>query len=84
MTLSRCRTSRAFVGSNRGMRVRFAPTEMAAFIPTVWPNEWNSGRPPKTTSSGPTSTRPTEISALRLMLAWVSSAPLGVPVVPEV
>ena len=53
-------------------------------MPTVCPKEWKSGSPPKTMSSVDTSTSPTLISALRAMLAWVSSAPFGLPVVPEV
>src|SRR5207248_6518243 len=43
--------------TNRGTRVRQAPTRTAAFSPQVCPNEWNSGSPPKMTSSGPMATR---------------------------
>ncbi len=84
VTLSRWSTSRALVGSKRGISVIVPPAAMVEFIPTVWPNEWNSGRPPKTTSSGVKSIMLTQISALRAMFAWVSSAPLGRPVVPDV
>ena len=51
----------------------------------VWPKEWKSGRPPKTMSPAPISEVVREAtSALRWRLAWVSSAPFGLPVVPEV
>ena len=52
---------------------------------TVWPKEWKRGSEPRTTSPSRTSVIVSpEISALRLRLRWVSSAPLGLPVVPEV
>jgi len=85
VTWSRWITSNAVAGSNRGTRVRQAPLPTAAFSPQVWPKEWNSGRQPMTTSSGPRSNRVVaDTAALRRRLAWVSSAPLGLPVVPEV
>ena len=70
--------------SNRGTIVRQAPAATEAFSPQVWPNEWNSGSAPSTTSPAASENGPAEISALRIRLAWVSSAPLGVPVVPDV
>ena len=52
---------------------------------TVWPKEWKSGRAPRTTSPALTSEVVREaMSALRERLKWVSSAPFGLPVVPEV
>ena len=72
-------------GSNRGSRLRDAPDATAALSVQVCPNEGNSGSPPKITSSAVSrnrSVRPT--SVLRARLAWVSSAPFGWPVVPEV
>ena len=56
-----------------------------AFMPQVRPNTWNSGRQPMITSSGPRSSSVVAVtSALLVRLAWVSSAPLGWPVVPDV
>ncbi len=52
---------------------------------TVWPKEWKSGRAPRTTSPAAISqVVREETSALRKRLRWVSSAPFGLPVVPEV
>ena len=53
--------------------------------PQVSPKTWNSGSAPITTSSGPIWIRVRAVtSALPASPAWVSSAPLGLPVVPEV
>src|SRR5262249_54440170 len=85
VTRPRAINSSAFSGVNRDTRVRRAPTRTAVLRPQVWPKEWNSGRPPKMTSSGPTWTRSVAVtSTLDTRLAWVSSAPLGRPVVPDV
>ncbi len=86
MTVQRSRwsTSSALVGSKRGSRVIVPPARTVAFIPTVWPNEWNSGSPPKTTSSGVNRIMLTHSWALLAMFAWLSSAPFGLPVVPDV
>ena len=85
VTLSRPITCSAFTGSNRGIRVSVAPEAMAAFSPQIIPNTWNSGRQPITTSSGPISIRVRAVTAWFLFRpAWVSSAPFGFPVVPEV
>ena len=85
VTPSRSITFSAVAGSNRGISVRHAPDTTAALSPQVCPKLWNSGRQPITTSSGPISISVVvDTVALRCMLAWVSSAPLGVPVVPEV
>ena len=48
------------------------------------PNTWNSGKTAITTSSGWTSNRRPGMSAFMYSWMWVSSAPLGRPVVPEV
>ncbi len=85
VTLSRPMTSRAFVASKRGTSVRQAPLSTAALSPQVRPKQWKSGRQPITTSSSLSSTRVSALTAaLVIMLAWVSSAPFGWPVVPEV
>ena len=71
--------------SNRGSRVRHAPAATATLSATVCPNTWNSGSPPKITSSGRAWTMSVRVTSVLLMrLPWVSSAPFGWPVVPEV
>ena len=61
------------------------PATTQAFIPQVCPNEWNSGSAPNiTVPAAPTSKRSRDASQLRSMLLCVSSAPFGVPVVPDV
>ena len=77
--------SSTWTGSNLGSRVRVPPAATVAFSPQVRPNTWNSGRQPIVTSSGPPRSRVRAVRvALRISPAWVSSAPLGRPVVPEV
>ncbi len=77
--------SSAFVGSKRGIIDRQAPTETEPLRPQVCPKEWNSGSAPSRTSSSVAwaSVRAASSQFLR-RFACVSSAPLGVPVVPEV
>ncbi len=76
---------RACSASNRGSRVRHAPAATATLSATVCPNTWNIGRPPKMTSSGRARTMSArDTSVLLMRLRWVSSAPFGWPVVPEV
>ena len=85
VTCSFSMTSIAAAGSKRGMRASEAPAMVAALRPTTRPKTWNSGRQPMMTSSGVICWMTSaERSALRWMLRWVSSAPLGRPVVPEV
>ncbi|SLH23602.1 Uncharacterised protein [Mycobacteroides abscessus subsp. abscessus] len=48
------------------------------------PAMWNSGEVQKPTDSGVISMARIQVSAWAFMLAWVSTAPLGLPVVPEV
>ena len=76
--------SSAFSGSKRGSIVTVAPLQTAEFIVQVWPNEWKSGSAPSSTSPVPNSAKPPTTWQLRFRLAWVSSAPLGWPVVPLV
>ncbi len=58
------------------------------FMPTVCPKEWNSGSAiRKACCSGgmvELRTSPLLWMAFITMLSWLSSAPLGCPVVPEV
>ncbi len=77
--------SSAFPASNLGSRVSVPPPTMVAFRPQVRPKTWNSGRQPMVTSPGSAFSRVAAVSsALRLRPECVSSAPLGLPVVPEV
>ena len=62
-----------------------APASTPAFSEQVSPKTWNSGRQPMITSSGvPSSSVSWVVRALLFRPAWVSSAPFGWPVVPEV
>ena len=77
--------SSALPGSKRGISVSIAPKATATFIAQVCPKAWNSGSAPRITSSSVTCTSVIPVtSALRRRFSCVSSAPLGVPVVPEV
>ena len=71
-------------GSKRGASTIIAPTATTEFICTVWPKVWNSGSAISCTSVLSSRVSATQHSALVTMLACESSAPLGVPVVPEV
>ena len=84
-TLSASQIRSACSGSNLGSRVMHAPEYIAQFIAQVCPNEWNSGSPPNRTSPGPLGISvSTEVITLVRRFSWLSSAPLGLPVVPEV
>ena len=79
-------SSSAAAASKRGISATQAPREIAGFITPDWPRTWESGAAPKTTSPGIQSqqrpgqrTRPSRRSP-----SWVSSAPFGSPVVPDV
>ena len=85
VTESRSMISSALPGSNLGSSVSVPPAVTVAFSPQVRPKTWNSGRQPIITSSGLLFSRVSAVSrALRARPPWVSWAPLGVPVVPEV
>jgi hypothetical protein len=84
VTLSRWMISSALAGSKRGTIDSSPPTAIVAFRPQVWPKEWNSGSAPRTTSSAVVWARSIMPWALARRFAWVSSAPLGLPVVPDV
>ena len=77
--------SSALFGSKRGISDRQAPTRTELLSPHVWPNVWNSGSAPSSTSSSDASASlVAEMSQFVWRLSWLSSAPLGVPVVPDV
>jgi hypothetical protein len=85
VTWSRPKISSALSGSKRGSMVTVAPMQTAAFIVQVCPKEWNSGSAPSSTSSALSSPRFADTPAQFLYrFACVSSAPFGLPVVPEV
>ena len=85
VTLSRSMISSALSGSKRGSIVTVAPTLTALFIVHVCPNEWNSGSAPRSTSSSVISPSFSETPLEFLeRFACVSSAPFGLPVVPDV
>ena len=85
VTRSRAMISSAFAGSKRGSIVTVLPLATLAFIVHVCPNEWKSGSAPRSTSSRESvASVPATVPQLRRRLPWVSSAPFGLPVVPEV
>lgn len=72
-----------FVPSNRGNNTRVPPFKRQ-LSSTDMPKEWNRGNTPSDTSSGCESNNSEPIMRFMRMFEWVSSAPLGRPVVPEV
>ena len=82
---SRAMISSALSGSNRGIIEIIARLQMPAFSVHVWPKLWNSGSAPSSLSSSVISPSVDAATVQFLYrLAWVSSAPLGLPVVPDV
>ena len=75
---------RTAAGSNRGISDIVQPNRTQTFRMLDRPNTWNSGSTVMTMSSGCTSNRRPGMSAFMYSCMWVSSAPLGRPVVPEV
>ena len=84
VTRSRSMISSALPGSKRGSRVSTPPTAIVALSAQVWPKEWNNGSAPSMTARSSIPKRPTTTSTLRSRFSCVSSAPFGVPVVPDV
>ncbi len=81
---SRLTTSSTFVASKRVTRDRVAPKRTPTLSRLDIPNTWNSGSTTRVTSSERMpNTRP---GVSLFMYSWkcVSSAPFGVPVVPDV
>ncbi len=84
-TPSRSIRSMAAGPVNRLSSTSVAPIRKVPFIATVWPKLWNSGRQPSTTSVLRASlASKTFTVAFMTRLRWVSTAPLGTPVVPLV
>ncbi len=78
-------SSMARAASKRGSRTRVAPARQVEFMETVWPKAWKRGSAPSATSSGRTSLASKALTvAFITRLKWLSTAPLGTPVVPLV
>jgi hypothetical protein len=85
VTPSRCMISKASCGVKRGSSVKEAPAARKAFWMQVCPKEWKRGSVASATSSGVAGTSfGTTTAQLMNRFEWLSSAPLGLPVVPEV
>ena len=76
--------SSALAGLKRGSSVRQPPAATVALSAQVCPNAWKNGSAPSVMVCSSSPNNATLTSVLRTRLAWVSSAPFGVPVVPEV
>ena len=74
------------IRSKRGKRTISMPWPMLKFITVVMANTWKRGRTPITRSPSRIVCPRHAITCFTLMerLAWLSMAPLGVPVVPPV
>jgi hypothetical protein len=68
--------------SKRGMETTVAPTRRLQGRIRFWPMAWKNGATPTTTSSAVNPIAACDWRALATRLAWVSSTPLGRPVVP--
>jgi len=84
VTRSRSMMPRALPASKRGRSESEPPAAIAALSAHVWPKAWNSGSAPSSTASGPSSKSSRQTATFSVRFVCVSSAPLGVPVVPEV
>jgi hypothetical protein len=71
-------------GSNRRTITAQPPRSSAGFTVPLSPPMWNSGASASVRSTGVKSRPSAWLTAFHVMLPWVSTAPLGRPVVPEV
>jgi hypothetical protein len=71
-------------GSNRGMSDIVHPNRTQTSRMLDIPNTWNNGSTVITMSEGCTPNSRPGISAFMYICMWLSSAPFGRPVVPEV
>ncbi|GAB3844998.1 hypothetical protein GCM10027610_060420 [Dactylosporangium cerinum] len=77
--------SSARAASNRRISTTDAPASRQVPSPQMRPNEWCNGRPPSRTSSAVTPNGDSLVTMMFIVtLRWVSIAPLGRPVVPDV
>ena len=84
VTRSRSMIAIALPASKRGSSVSVPPTAIVAFNAHVWPKAWKNGSAPRVTLVSSRSNSSTAAATLRIRLAWVSWAPFGLPVVPDV
>ena len=84
VALSRSMTSSTLPASKRGTSVMSPRASIVTFMIEFIPKTWNSGSVATVTSEESASTRSRPTSAAAVMLACVSTAPFGAPVVPEV
>lgn len=78
-------SSIARAASNRGSSTSVAPARQVELSETVCPNAWKRGSAPRAMSSGRTSlASKAQTVAFITRLKWLSTAPLGTPVVPLV
>jgi len=71
-------------GSNRGMSTSVPPNRTAVFRTLDRPNTWNIGSTATLMSSSRNSNSSPPTVQFMYSSKWVSSAPLGLPVVPLV
>ncbi len=84
-TFSSAISSMARAASKRGSRTSVAPARQVELSDTVWPKAWKSGSAPRAMSSARMSLASKALTvAFMTRLKWVSTAPLGTPVVPLV
>ncbi|CAM5236589.1 hypothetical protein SFUMM280S_08526 [Streptomyces fumanus] len=70
---------------NPPIRTSLAPARNVVPMPQIWPKVWDSGRQPSSTSAGRIAKGESIVVVTFITrLRWVSAAPLGRPVVPEV
>jgi hypothetical protein len=85
VTLSRPDDLQRLARLEAGIIVRQAPIFTLALSPQVWPKEWKERQCSQQHVLGlAVEQRPHRDLAVAVEVAWVSSAPFGVPVVPEV
>jgi hypothetical protein len=84
VTFSRTIRSIAASPVNRASSTSVPPSRKVPFMPTVWPNVWNSGRQPSTTSSARTRGVEDVHGRVHHQVEVGEQGALGLPVVPLV
>jgi hypothetical protein len=84
LTFSRAMACNTVSGSKRGWMTWVMPARMPDDICTISPKTWKSGRTSSDTSLGWYCIRSRSRKVFIITLEWVSSAPFGSPVVPDV
>lgn len=83
-TRSRAMASNTHAGSNLGTKTIVPPLKNVGMLTSPRPVTWNSGAMHNTTSEPSTSVCASWFMVLNVRLPWLSTAPLGRPVVPLV